>query len=231
MSFIKNLKEYWPQACLIIGSIGLTEFGSASDIKKENIKWFRSPIGITFTTSAILNIVGTIASLERTKRIDTLEQEVADLEDLLGTQLNYPLVFEARLQKIANDLGLKDTERISIYRHNQQDKFILIGRYSESPSYIKRGRSAYPDDEGCIGTAWNNGEAFDDNLPDPDNDISSYVNELKKRWNINKQTSRGFIMKSRNYAAYAIKESSSPGKRIAVIVFESTQINKLDKDI
>jgi hypothetical protein len=105
----------------------------------------------------------------------------------------------------------------------------MLGRYSKNPEFCKKGRALYPDSEGCISHAWNHGESIIDDLPDPAADIEIYATQHKNEWGINKQVTKGFRMKSRSYVALAIEDRLQ--KRIAVVVFESTQPNgALNKD-
>ena len=74
------------------------------------------------------------------------------------------------LMQVAQDLGLGNSERISIYR-NEGSFFIMLGRFSIDPQKQKTGRGYYSINEGCIGRAYQDGESFVLDLPDSsDND-------------------------------------------------------------
>jgi len=105
----------------------------------------------------------------------------------------------------------------------------MLGRYSKNPEFCKKGRAIYPDNEGCIAAAWKDGVSVIQYLPDPDSESEAYTSQHKANWNINKQTTKCFRMKSRSYVAIAIEDRHQ--KRIAVAVFESINAHgALDKD-
>lgn len=97
----------------------------------------------------------------------------------------------------------------------------MLGRYAKNPEYAKRGRGVYPTKEGVIWSAWTEGHAYVDNLPDPTVKLDDHVRQQRRDWNLPEDVTRNFEMKSRTYAAYALEDTK--GKHIAVIVFESTQ--------
>jgi hypothetical protein len=136
--------------------------------------------------------------------------------------------FEEQLVILVNDiLELGDTERVTVYKH-ERDHFVMLGRYSQHPQYRQKRRGIYPQNQGCIQRAWEGGDCFVDDLPDPDASLEVYLDAQRARYNIPKEEARKFRMKSRSYAAYAITESRGQD-RIAVVVFESTRKQGLDR--
>ena len=137
-------------------------------------------------------------------------------------------ILDYQLSILANyALGFGDTERISVYKHDD-GMFRLLGRYSKNPVFQKRGRPTYPDDQGCIGAAWRNGEAIVEKLPDPSTDLGEYAGCLHRDWDIPVDVSTGFRMRSRSLAAFALEDTHD--RRIAVIVFESVRTDVLVYD-
>jgi hypothetical protein len=156
-----------------------------------------------------------------------LKRQVAELEDRVDQRtLDYYETFNRQLATLSDKLGLTDDERVSVYKHDGK-AFIMLGRCAANPRFLKAGRKVYPEDEGCISIAWEHGEAFLDGLPDPDANLDAYA-EAQKKARIKKGTARMFKMRSRSYAAFAITDAAS-GKRIAVVVFESTRPDSLQR--
>jgi len=184
---------------------------------------------IIFFVFAALNIYGQYATWKRSPGIKSLQKHVSALEDIIEqSKDDYFQLIENHLAILANDkLGLSDTERISVYKF-EEGAFVMLGRYSKNPEYCKRGRGQYPANEGIIAKAWQNGEAFVANLPDPCTEEERYLDEMKNTWGINKSTARNFKMKSRCYYGFAIENSEQ--QRIAVVIIESVNPEGLVKD-
>jgi hypothetical protein len=131
------------------------------------------------------------------------------------------------LSVLSNDtFQLTDSERISLFKF-EGDTFIRIGRYSKNPIFKENGRISYPSNEGCISMAWQNGEFFIDQLPDPDKNLKSWCNEQYTKCKVPKDISKKLTMKSRNLFAIAI-EDSIHRNRIAVMVIESIKIDAIN---
>ena len=129
------------------------------------------------------------------------------------------------LMQVAQDLGLGNSERISIYR-NEGSFFIMLGRFSIDPQKQKTGRGYYSINEGCIGRAYQDGESFVLDLPDSsDND---YYIRTSHEWGIDPTISSTFKMKARSIAAFALADPKSL-KRSLILVFESTDAKAFKK--
>ncbi len=202
------------------------------------VRSFRSWAGAFFVLGIGCIVTGNVLSWKRTPRLSRLvsrnadlEENVAKLEDeLQRSQQAYSFALERQLSILAkNVLHFSDTERISIYKRDKQG-FSPLARYSEHPEYTKpSGRALYPLGEGCIGFAWERGEAFEDALPDPGCEPAAYYHCLQSRWKLDTVTVQKMRMKSRSYAAFAVYDVSGD-TRIAVVVFESARIGVLDRD-
>lgn len=245
------IKDYWAQSLAVIGSIGAAAGGTwlGIDFASPEAKghWFSSVPGVIFITSLILTFVGSIATARNADRISRIQLEnrrlAAALEGaredkraaveqaqqetyMMGR--DYYALLDIQLAILANHtLGFGDTERVSVYRHDD-GKFALLCRYSKNPIYQRRGRPFYPDNEGCIGKAWREGEDYIDDLPDPEHSSRDYEERLRRDWNIPAETTRNFKMKSRSYAALAIENHRD--ERVGVMVFESTRTDVLKSD-
>lgn len=156
------------------------------------------------------------------------QKKDAKLEDVSKVgEMSYFSVFDDSLQLLLNFvLKLTEDERVSLYKHDGT-QFVQIARYSKNPEYCKKGRSVYPDDQGCLSEAWRAGESFLA-TSDPQSQWDSYLaDHLKKR--IDEQTVRRFTMPSRTYSAFAINDATNSHK-IAVLVFESVRTGTIQKE-
>jgi hypothetical protein len=127
------------------------------------------------------------------------------------------------LGHLSNDhLNYNDTERASLYLHNGS-RFILAGRYSKNLELNKANRSAFPDNEGCIGQTWQHGGKYFIELPDNE---TEYLEFLKTRLNVDKGIAKNLRMKSKAYCSFAVEEGY---KRIGIVMFESTKKGVLDE--
>ena len=228
------VQDHWPRLLNNLGIVGMAACGLWVSITGTQTSWYQWGL---FWVCAVIAIVAEIINWKSLPRLATLQSDnqtlrdtVNALETSLGeTQRDYFDLFQDELSILANDVfQFTDNERISVYKHDGK-AFVMLGRYSKDPEYIKRGRSVYPDNEGCIATAWRDGEAFVNGLPDPSSDLNGYVDALKDQWDVNKTTARNFKMKSRSYGAYAVEDLSGI-RRIAVVVIESCCVDVLDDD-
>jgi len=160
--------------------------------------------------------------------MDGTLRQVHDLEERLkASQSGYYGMFRQTLRVLSNECGLGHTERISFYIHDGK-AFVLQGRYSDNPHYNKTGRLIYPDDQGCIGRAYANGEWFVNDIPDYDASREAYLDRLQREYSIDKRTARAMRMKSRSLYGYGLENHR--GHKVAVIVFESMCVDVLDSD-
>lgn len=139
---------------------------------------------------------------------------------LAARQANYFYLLHQHLRHIADaTVKLTNKERVTIYRRDRH-AFVRLDRYSLRESFATRGRSFYPDGEGCIAQAWDLGEYIIQDLPDPETQAEEYYAILWENQRIPRSTAENFIMKSRSLAAYRLDDPAS-GDPIAVVVFES----------
>ena len=213
---VKWLIDYGPEIVRIIGPVMIAVL-----IGINNIKWFISIGGIISIIIIIFICWSSIVLLKRKTRISNKENESYELKSMKEKmRQNYYELFKVQLAILAiNILHFSSAERISVYKY-ESNFFIRLGRYSSDPEFIKPGREKYPDNEGCIGEAWRNGNCYINNFPDPENEKSKYLKILKEEWKINKNAACKFRMKSRSYAAFSLERNY---EKIAVVVFESTK--------
>jgi hypothetical protein len=160
-----------------------------------------------------------------TREADQRRRQLNDLQEALDQQRILILEqFRDCLQLQARQFGLTRNERVTVYLY-KGDHFINIVRYSEHPTYIKNGRARYPEDEGMIAKAWENGEAYE--VIDTKYKNKRYNEQLRKRLNITADVADRLTMKARCHAAFVIRDLGNK-KNIGVIVFESVSPNGID---
>lgn len=159
------------------------------------------------------SIVGIAAAQRATRKTDFIKA-TAEIARLRGTL--HPL-FDGYLAELAIALGLDGNDRISLYAHFGNG-FYRIGRYSSNPVFRRSGRKVYPDDEGCIGRAWTQGDFSLLGLPNFSTNDTQYVAQLVAL-NLNEETIRALSMKSRGYWAVRIERSAT--EQLGVLVVES----------
>ncbi|MEW4529403.1 hypothetical protein [Maioricimonas sp. JC845] len=121
----------------------------------------------------------------------------------------------------------ENSERITLYVHDSETHFQPVGRFSFNQNYIKRGRSRYPDNQGCIGQAWQHGWYFT-RLYEATDDEEAWVNDCHSL-GIPKGIARSFRMKSSLYCACTVQTNGSPQPE-AVVVIESTDSLRYTED-
>ena len=119
--------------------------------------------------------------------------------------------------------------RISLYKH-ESDKFVLLGRYSNNPTYNEKGRGNYSSKEGFISLGWEKKEFKIDGIPEYTNKGSDYINHIRNNCNINSGTISKMRMRSRSYYVYRFDNEDSR-KPLGIIVFEKLSSNSIDTDI
>ena len=82
-----------------------------------------------------------MTQIDQLGRLRKLESENVELTEFVqDLQEGYPEVMRSMLQTLAKEyLHLRDTDRISLYRHNGT-AFVLMGRYAKNPVHNRRGR-------------------------------------------------------------------------------------------
>ena len=101
------------------------------------------------------------------------------------------------------------------------DKFRIIGRYSENPTYDRNGRCEYPSDCGYISKCLenNNGNSYyvKEKLP---KETNQYIRTVSKDTGMKEDDIKNLSMKSRTYFTRVIKDRSN--KNVGILVIEST---------
>ena len=221
--FLEAVRLVWNRRAAILallGGIGFAVIGIATNLmsteqKTESFWWI---IGLTIFSLACSAKGGWDSWQNEQDRHDLKEQKARAIDEKLRfkavplTLLRHFLIF------ISKALGFNNKHRISVYLHVGKD-FNRIGRYSENPNYDKAGRKLYPENQGCIAKAWEQG-TFQDVLPDPKN-LEEYKKVLEERYNIDSKTADNLTMKSRSYVGIRLTDPRTRLHR-GVIIFETT---------
>jgi hypothetical protein len=219
---------------LVIGI--LYEHGEKTfhEIKFETIGFYLVPIALFLNTFIGYRLIKKSESISAYReQNEHLSQKVQsyenEIEDLYATTFD---LFNWQLEIISHKIRLTANERISIYKYSES-RFILIGRYSINTTYKKVRDKIYPDDEGFFKNVWNSdsGELYIDDLPEYSEDRQQrelYINAVRQYCTIGKRRLDAIRMKCRNYYLKVLTDVNDRN-RIAVIVIESLQVNRLPK--
>lgn len=230
----------WNTAGLMILRYWIIGLGIASYVGAAFLPALFSPLFVWRQSSwtvavenalGVLSISGTIALLgfgsRDVQKLASLRGENEVLKKLVeGFGRDLFDVWHMQLALWSRELEFGGEERISLYKHSE-NRFIMLGRYSENGRYALKGRGVYPEDEGCIGEAWRspNGYAGLDGLPDSEADPEGYLDDQQGRGKMPRGTMGLLRMKPRSIAAFSIMDETGT-RRSAIIVFESTNPNK-----
>ena len=128
---------------------------------------------------------------------------------------------------LVKTLGLSAGERISLYRHEDEEKsFVLLGRYSSQPEYAKRSSRSYPDDQGALGLAWKDpaaGENLVEDLPDPETEKDLYVQIHEREYKMPAETVAKLTMPARSLMAFVLEDKKEYNTRVWLMVLESVK--------
>lgn len=220
----RQIDHYWAQTATAVGSIGLAvscAFLGDALTKSGEQPWREAWPGGGLYAFALLVLAGTVGSIRQSDNLNSLRSRLAALEHQRAIE-TADFLERARqvLVDLAGTLRLGSVGRVTVYRHDGQ-AFIVLARYSEGPTYNGTGRKIYPDDQGLIGFAWQHGEAFVDNLPDPTADFPAWEAALQAQgFGLPRNVLEEMNMQPRCLAGIALKAPKSPD-RVGVVVFES----------
>lgn len=141
---------------------------------------------------------------------------------ILDTEQSIIEILESQLQIIAENLKLGESERISLYK-NENESFILLGRYSQNPGNNKHHREIFPETEGFLHKGWNRKEySFYKPVPNYESHPKEYLDLISNECNIDIEVLADVGMKSRSYYTYPIYVNDNKDRK-ALILIESTQ--------
>lgn len=221
-------KNGWPAAVALAGTLaigvatapelieGTAQGAGARSFEIGNWGW-PQVVFLAGLAALLASTVGQFVLAPSANRMSA-EKDAADLRALQSARAS-----EGLLKAIATDLekglGLDRAHaRVSIYSHVDA-RFVLLARVSVNPTFVKRGRSHYPEDQGVIGQAWELGSKV---LVGLEEDRSEWEKQLIESHNIPPAVVAALKMQSRSLVA---KRVESPGdhRQIGMLVLESTK--------
>lgn len=231
-SFFGFIKKYWS-----VGWKALREWrktwGSIISllipvvITFPSINEYLDGSGYLIALVILLVLIGWLQSNKNILGHSELESQLDRIENQRDTlEANLQSVPTRIVKHMFQDIGLNSKDRITIYRYHD-DQFINIGRHSDNVEFAKKGRSAYPKDEGFIGQCWREDYVYVERLPIYDKKPERYITQVSKKADIKKGVLREMPMKSRCY--YCKKIFDTKGIAFAVIVVETTKYSLGDK--
>lgn len=179
-------------------------------------------VPIAFWLSVLLSVLGTIIANKQKKTIKSLNDQVRQQERQVAEIGNVIVILcDGLLLNLATKLKLAQISqaRLSLYVHHSESKtFIPCGRYSPNPNFNRKGRTAYPDHQGCVAHGWNNVWHFDNQFPAASQAKARRDYNLKN-YGVPEEITDAIGMKSTLYAVRRL--DSVEGKAIAVLVVEA----------
>lgn len=165
--------------------------------------------------------------------LEIKNKEIKELElaiEYLGQSLaGLPKDF---LRQVSIYLGLSNSDRISLYVFDQ-NKFQIIGRYSENPHYNSCNREKYPIHEGYIAKCFENNDGkpyfFRNNLPK--NTHKRYFEMVSKETGMSIESLKKLSMKSRAYFGRLVKDDNKNNVGILLIETINPDINVSPKEL
>lgn len=215
--FVINSKTWLPTILSITGVIGVTLTSSdrviqINDFFKKNFLWM-------MLASIVFAVSGEIWKAVQTWNYEKFKKEFDEqktyVENSYGFLSSIPNVL---VENLFNSLSLKMDERITIYIRYDHG-FKPLARFSTCPLFNKGTDTIFPEGKGIIWEAYQKGELFIEDLPDPINNFNDWLDEQKKL-GITKQMAKKLTMKSRSYFAKAFIQKGIKDPH-AIIVFES----------
>lgn len=215
-------------------------------INTKTIGWFLFVIVIILTITQIVKQVKETKSIEKiekekTDEINTLKFDknnldikIQNLENQISKINNNSIeIVEIHLAYLFEKMNLKNSERISLYKFIDE-KFYVLGRFSNNPELRKRGRNSYKK-EGLIFKAWQVGKFFKNsgilipNMSTRSKFRKGYYKVLNDIARIDEETVWNMNMKSRSFYLKALKDSGNV-ENTSIIVIESLNENGFQID-
>lgn len=209
--FLTLVKDFAPLSFSTLGSVGLAIAGILPKIEEGEWDWFSpTSYSLIFVFSLLFATLGSIWQGFRAPGYQTLKDELQRAIQAYNlVSQSYRKVINDELSLIFEILDFKDSERISLYKHDGK-ALAMIGRHSTNSMLRAKGRGIIRESEGVVGKAWasNDDEAFVDNLPEAisDDDDFDYVAACCRDWGMERTEAHNLTMKSRTLGAFAIRD-------------------------
>ncbi|UDK97156.1 hypothetical protein EYB33_12975 [Lysinibacillus sphaericus] len=211
MQLLKHWKETWGSLLIILIPLLYTIEYTKDLVIKIPFHWVISLV--LFIWAWVQTSRNFVSKKELTNNISSLENENGMLKS------NLESIPENMVKIFYKHFNLGNEDRVTVYRVKDNEFFIPVGRFSDNPSYKKSGRSEYPLDSGFIGKCWTDGEFKIQNLPNYNRNQEKYIEQVKKKCDIDENLLKGLNMKSRSF--YCKRLTFNGDEPIAVVVIES----------
>lgn len=224
-----RIEHNWHQILLLVSSLAVTAAGvpgvifgqSASDHDKHSL------LPGHWGWPQYLLILGAAGIVTATLRQQTIRPTYSELKQELDAAQAANVtrawamegVLRAVLTRLSKEFHLENsTSRVSLYCHAGTE-FALLTRVSANTKWKKRGRSTYPENEGTIATAWEEGAGVLKDLPDDRTDWNAKM----VQHGIPAAVAQSLNMQSRSIVAIRM-DSVVAGEQvpIGIVVMEST---------
>lgn len=235
VSFATWLGDFWPHIFHVSGAILLAVSAGLAIYNTDEWSW-ESSYSVILIVGGLLSLIGAFGGFSQQSTVTGLLQKVSESRSQLN-QVNklYNRNLHYQLAVLSQELGYRETEVISVYKYLGDDrnedepvedqpvgKFRRIGLYSKNP-FLQEGVDKTikcSQNLGFISYAWEKGEIFKEDAPDPDTESEKYWAWLHSNLNIDKDAGKNFmIQQSRSFAAFGISYPTIG--QAGVIVFES----------
>lgn len=231
--------EWWPSLLLGLSgllSIFISTFPNASFYLAFG-GGFDIPIRYLFCAMAVIfTLVGGWGMVKNRRTLTRAEEKLVQVEQTLKQneaviQQYFDDVEEVLrfvLLQLATDCNLVERERcisqirITLYCHDSKNhRFVPVARIAGNPTFEKKGRSSYPDNQGVISCAWQNRVAkFQSDAKNSEEWIEQMVDE----YDFDREIAENLKMQPKSMLAIRVEHH---GKQVGVTVIEST--NKTGK--
>ena len=237
--------EYWSSFVGWLGAIGVgigisharsTE--TATQPESGWVAWAVILIGLSIGLMLVAFIYRTRAEATRRSLINQRNEIASSLESaeqsLTTAKADIDTLVDGFLATIAKELGLTDTERVSLYRPHPEHApdFARVGRHSTNPFYRTNGRDRYPGNCDVISKSWREG-ACRRQLTDPSAGSAErqrYNEQIVQNHAVSVDQVRRLSMRSIDLHGFRLSHGSAPYDAVGVVVFESTRKDALDSD-
>lgn len=200
------VRTWWPNVFVFGGALVLAASGALSTAPLAGV------------VAAIASIAGQWKLWLRARVDADLRARLASAEQARDAALvDLRHAIDAELEHIGTQLDFLSDERISLFIPEGAG-LRLIARHSGSRSHGlgKAHRDLYREDEGCLGRAWNTGEVFVTDLPDPQNNLGLWI---EQQLQLGVRAPNELTMRTRTY--YLKRLQLEGGPHVGVIVLES----------
>jgi hypothetical protein len=234
----KNLlKNYISEFLTTIATIGLAFIGILANSDKLFIYDYTWKDSWPYLLSvfSIIMLISVIISARANLSGKTLKTEIEknrSLEKQIEiTKEEYYKLCSSNILTLFPEFYTTGSDRISIYKFNNNNHFILLGRCSKNANYNKRTNYEYSHNEGLLGKGWENDNALITGAPRWSNKNKKAYNDfMKQQCNINDKRLNKIIMKSQSLYAKTIHDNSTAEDPDGIIVFESINPTKVNKN-